>query len=75
MQKIPPDEFKSADGNSAVSVASGLAVAKSDLSVLKRIDPIVGYGDLEDIWSQVFDALLTGADGLAVHNEVFLPNL
>ena len=75
MLQISADKLHDIQAHCAPPVGSGFFVFEADPAVFNVNDSIVGYGDLEDIRSQVLDAVLAGADGLAVDNEVFLPDL
>ena len=75
MLQISAYKLHDIQAHCAPTVGSGFFVFEADTAVFNVNDSIVGYGDLEDIRSQVLDALLTVTDGLAVHNEVFSPDL
>ena len=75
MLKETADKFHGIEGHSPQPVTMGFGVVEEDGVVFHLDDAVIGDSHLEDIRGEVFQACLTGTDGLRVDIPVDLPDL
>ena len=74
MLKETTDKFHGIEGHSSQPVAMGFGVSEEDGVVFHLDDAVIGDSHLEDIRGEVFQACLTGPDGLRVDVPVKVPD-
>ena len=72
--KETADEFHCIEGHNPQPVAMGFGVSEEDGVVFDLDDAVIGDSHLEDVRGEVFQACLTGTDGLGVDVPVKVPD-